>query len=406
MSKAIISNIYPSTYRRLRTLFAGIFRRFCWPVFLSALALTCIGIVAIYLAERPSPGSLSEMTFGERLLSQSYLRQLLFLIVGLGLFFLLVSLNYRKIGHYAYLIFALSIVLLIAVRLAPPAQRNADVHRWFALGPLRLQPSELAKISFILALAWYLRFSKSYRRFLGFLWPFSFALVPMALIVIQPDLGTSLLFLPTLIAVLFAAGARKRHIAVVLLMGLLSLPLLWWKMPDYQKSRIVGWLKQGQQSMRSGPGYQLERSLIAIGSGGPYGQLWAQAEMIENNLLVFDHTDFIFAVIAAQAGLAGTSLILTLYLILFGFGLRIAKLNYDPFGRLVAVGVVAMLATQTIVNISMTVGLLPITGMTLPFVSYGGSSLWTCLIALALLINVGKHRSFSFAQKPFEFASE
>jgi rod shape determining protein RodA len=369
------------------------------------MALACVGILAIYLAERPEAGVQSNLPLWKLMLTQYHLKQLLFLITGLAMFFFLVALDYRKIGRYSYLFFSITIVLLIAVRFLH-VPHVTGTRRWFALGPLRLQPSELAKIAFILALAWYLRFRRNYRTFLGFLLPFTFTLVPMGLIVVQPDLGTSLLFLPTLIAVLFAAGARKRHLMAVVLMGLLSLPLLWCRMPDYQKSRILGWLRQGSRSVRSGPGYHLDRSLIAIGSGGPYGQPWARAEMIENELLVFDHTDFIFAVIAAQTGLVGTSAVLLLYLIIFGFGLRVAKVNYDPFGRLVAVGVVAMLAAQTVVNISMTVGLLPVTGMTLPFVSYGGSSLWACLIALALLINVGKYRPFSFAQRPFEFASE
>ncbi len=405
MSKAIVTNIYPSTYRRLRRILGKVFRRFCWPIFLAAMALACVGILAIYLAERPEAGVQSNLPLWKLMLTQYHLKQLLFLITGLAMFFFLVALDYRKIGRYSYLFFSITIVLLIAVRFLH-VPHVTGTRRWFALGPLRLQPSELAKIAFILALAWYLRFRRNYRTFLGFLLPFTFTLVPMGLIVVQPDLGTSLLFLPTLITVLFAAGARKRHLMAVVLMGLLSLPLLWCRMPDYQKSRILGWLRQGSRSVRSGPGYHLDRSLIAIGSGGPYGQPWARAEMIENELLVFDHTDFIFAVIAAQTGLVGTSAVLLLYLIIFGFGLRVAKVNYDPFGRLVAVGVVAMLAAQTVVNISMTVGLLPVTGMTLPFVSYGGSSLWACLIALALLINVGKYRPFSFAQRPFEFASE
>ena len=327
------------------------------------------------------------------------------MLFGLLLFFVVVVFDYRRIGRYAYLLFGVSIVLLIVVGWMPPAG-NTGVRRWLTFGSVRLgQPSELAKIAFILALAWYLRFSKSYRTFLGFLLPFAFALVPMYLIVKEPDLGTSLLFLPTLLAMLFAAGARKRHIAVVFLLALMSLPLLWWKMPPYQKSRIVGWLKQGQPSVSAGSGYQLNRSLIAIGSGGLYGQPWRRAELIEHDLLIHDHTDFIFAVIAAQFGLLGTSAVLSLYLILFACGLRIAQTNYDPFGRLLAVGVVAMLATQTVINIAMTLGLLPVTGMTLPFVSYGGSSLCASLIAVALLISVGKHSSLSLAQRPFEFDS-
>jgi len=398
MSRAVVSNIAPGFFQQLRSLRAKVFRGFSWPVFLSVLALACIGLLAIYLTDRTAVQSSS------RFFDVFCLRQLIFLFVGLALFFPLVVFDYRRIGRYSYYFFAVSLGLLVLVRLLPPAT-SMRVHRWFTLGSVGLQPSEPAKIAFILALAWYLRFRKSYRRFWGFLLPFVFALVPMLLIVIQPDLGTSLLFLPTLIIVLFAAGARKRHIAVVFVMGLFSLPLVWLKMPDYQRSRIVGWLKQGQRSMRTGPGYQLDRSLITIGSGGLYGQPWAQADMIEHNMLINDHTDFIFAVIAAQAGLLGTLLVLSLYLILFGFGLRIAQANYDPFGRLLAVGIVAMLATQTMINIAMTIGLLPITGITLPFLSYGGSSLWSCLLAVALLINVGKHRSLLLGQRPFEFSS-
>ncbi|NIA07085.1 MAG: FtsW/RodA/SpoVE family cell cycle protein [Actinobacteria bacterium] len=403
MSRAVISNITPGLYRRFRWLLAKVFRRLSWPVFLSVLALTSIGVLSIYLTDRSAVDRLSQLPLWNLVLHVRYLRQLLFLVVGLMMFFPLVVFDYRRLGHYSYYLFGASLVLLVLILLLPPAV--GGVHRWFVLGPLRLQPSELAKITFIIALAWYLRFSRSYRRFWGFFLPFGFALVPMSLILIQPDLGTSLLFLPVLLTMLFAAGARKRHIGLVFLMGLLAMPVFWLKMPEYQKSRIFGWLKQGERSIRAGPGFQLDRSLIAVGSGGLYGHPWGQAEMIEHNLLIYDHTDFIFAVICAQAGLLGALLVLTLYLILFGFGLRVARANYDPFGRLLAVGLVAMLATQTVINISMTIGLLPITGMTLPFISYGGSSLWSCLIATALLINVGKHRPLLWGQKPFEFGS-
>ena len=405
MSPAVVSNITLSPFRRLQNLLNKLFKRFSWLIFLSLLALAAIGILAIYLADHPSPQPVPSSQPWKLILDNRYLLQLTFLLFGLLLFFFLVVFDYRRIGRYSYFFFGAAVVLLIVVRLLPPAP-GTKVHRWLAVGPVRLgQPSELAKIAFILALAWYLRFRKSHRTFVGFLLPFAFALVPMFLIVIEPDLGTSLLFLPTLIVVLFAAGARKRHIAAVFLLGLLALPVLWLTMDDYQQSRIVGWLKQGQQSVRASSGYQLNRSLIAIGSGGLYGQPFRRAELIEHDLLIHDHTDFIFAVIAAQFGLVGTSAVLSLYLILFAFGLRIAQTNYDPFGRLLAVGIVAMLATQTVINIAMTLGLLPVTGMTLPFVSYGGSSLCASLIAAALLISVGKHSSLSLAQRPFEFDS-
>ena len=404
MSRAVVSNITPGFFRRLRSLLAKVFAGFSWPVFLSALALASIGVLAIYLTDRFAIDECRHLPAWKIVFGVLHLRQLLFLLVGLVMFFPLVVVNYRRIGPYSYYVFAFCVGLLILVRLLPPTT-SARVHRWFILGPVRLQPSEFAKIAFILALAWCLRFRKSYRRFWGFLLPFTFALVPMYLILKQPDLGTSLLFLPTLIMVLFAAGARKRHIALVFLMGLFSLPAFWQKMDPYQQARVFGWLNQGQESIRSGTGFQLDRSLISIGSGGFFGQPWRKAEMIERNLLIHDHTDFIFAVIAAQTGLLGALFVLLLYLILFAFGLRIAQTNYDPFGRLLAVGIVAMLATQTIINIAMTIGLLPITGMTLPFVSYGGSNLWSCLIATALLINVGKHRGLLMGHKPFEFKS-
>ena len=404
MSRAVISNITPGLYRRVRWLLAKVFRGLSWPVFLSVLALASIGVLAIYLTDRSAVDRLNHLPLWNLILHVRHLRQLLFLVVGLMMFFPLVVFDYRRLGHYSYYLFAASLVLLIFVLLLPPATKDG-VHRWFVFGPLRLQPSELTKISFILALAWYLRFSRSYRRFWGFFLPFGFALVPMCLILVQPDLGTSLLFLPTLLMMLFAAGARKRHIGLVFLMGLLAVPVFWLTMEDYQRGRIFGWLRQSEQSIRAGPGFQLDRSLIAVGSGGWFGHPWGQAEMIEHNLLIYDHTDFIFAVICAQAGFLGALMVLTLYLILFGFGLRIARANYDPFGRILAVGLVSMLATQTVINISMAIGLLPITGMTLPFISYGGSSLWSCLIATALLINVGKHRPLLWGQKPFEFAS-
>jgi cell division protein FtsW (lipid II flippase) len=314
-------------------------------------------------------------------------------------------------------------------------------HRWIDLKVIKIQPSEFAKITYILALAWYLRYRDNYRRLSGLLGPFVMTVIPMALIFLEPDLGTSLLFLPTLYFMLFMAGAKLRHLLGIVALGavLMLLPTprhLKPEMPSteqvnrrllaytvvksggkeyavsavplsviggYQVSRIVGWLWQDSDKLAKREAYQLQMSKTLVACGG-----WAGLSKGDDTFyyllpdLPEAQTDFIFSVVGGRWGVLGGLGMLLLYATIFLFGLEIATKTYDPFGRLLAVGVVGMMFSQLMINISMTIGLLPVTGMTLPLISYGGSSLLVNCAALGLLINISRRRPILIGPHPFE----
>jgi cell division protein FtsW (lipid II flippase) len=313
------------------------------------------------------------------------------------------AVSYRLLRFFAWPLFGVSLVLLVAVYFLPA--RNGS-HRWIYLGPVNLQPSELAKLAYILTLADYLMYRRNYRRFTGLFVPFVLTLIPVGLILREPDLGTSLVFFPILFAMLFAAGARPRHLTAVCLMGLFCLPALWWGMSAEQKSRVVTLFTQqdGGPAPR-GDGYHLHQSKQVLAFGGPYGSQWAGMTMThpEAYHLPAGRTDFIFCLIGERFGLAGTLSVMLLYAVLLARGLLIAGATREPFGRLLAVGIVALLAAQAIINTGMTVGLMPITGLTLPLISYGGSSLLATCLALGLLINIGLRPGYEISSEPFRF---
>lgn len=298
--------------------------------------------------------------------------------------------------------------------------------RWLRIGTatryLQVQPSEFCKLIYILALAWYLRYRSNYRNFRALIGPFALTVLPMVLILLEPDLGSVVLMMPILFAMLFVAGAKVKHLLIIILLAVAASPLLWHYMEEYQRIRISSvalqnrWIQKkaeqypalgkvlvGKQfsakQWRDDWGYHLMRSKYAIASGGAKGYGFRRGPFIKYDFLPTRHNDFIFAIIAHQWGFWGCLGLLGLYVIIIGCGLEIAGNNTDPFGRLLAAGIVIMFAVEIIVNVSMTMGLMPITGLTLPLVSYGGSSLLVNMAAVGLLNNVGRCRPFSVAPK-------
>jgi rod shape determining protein RodA len=340
----------------------------------------------------------------------NYNRQVMWILIGIGAFVAVNLVDYRHLGHVSYLLFGLSLLLLAAVLAGKYLVKTDKIpmingaYRWIKLGPMQMQPSEMAKLAYILALAWYLRLRSNYRRFGGLIGPFVLTLLPIGLILKEPDLGTVLLFLPILFTLLFIAGARIRHLAIILLLGMAMAYPFYTMMPTYQKNRIKVLLNQNTDNPNwlRNEGYQLDQSKNYIALGGLTGQGWGAQGLLRYDL-PHGHNDFIFALIGHQWGLLGASFILLLYILLIVGGIEIAANQPEPFGRLIAVGVCTLFATQMFINIGMTLGLMPITGMTLPFVSYGGSSLVSSFLALGLLINVARHRSYKGCHQPFEF---
>ena len=394
----------------------------------STLALIAIGIAAIYSVGHPAEPSPASQT-GD--LSNFWKKQLIFAAIAMVGFIAANLVNYRRFGAVSYWIYA-SVLLLLGVLLIgrylvdiPFIPEINNAHRWIRIHPKlpQIQPSEFCKLAYILALAWYLRYRSNYRNFRALIGPFALTLLPMILILLEPDLGTVLLMMPVLFAMLFVAGAKVKHLLIIVFMGVMVSPVLWYFMKLEQRTRISSvllqssWIRQkaeqhpalgnilvGRQfstkQWKNDWGFHLIRSKFAVASGGTKGNGFRKGPFIKYNFLPARHNDFIFAVIAHQWGLLGCLALLGLYVVIVGCGLEIAVHNTDPFGRLLAVGIVAMFVVEVIVNISMTVGLMPITGLTLPFVSYGGSSLLVSTTSIGLLNNVGRCRPFTVARKP------
>lgn len=416
----------------------------------AALLLVCIGIITIYtighpannavnsaddsgIAAGPNDGGLSEPTEH----AGKWKKQLAYAGAGLICLGLVNVFNYQRLGPVSYPLYAvilvmLSLLLVDRVVNLPFVHERLGIRRWFKIGfGFVIQPSEFCKIGYILALAWYLRFRDNYRTFKGLVGPFALTLLAMVLILLEPDLGTTLLMMPILFAMLFVAGAKIKHLVIILCMGLAVSPIMWHFMEAYQRARISSVLLQNKavfnaakehpklgkillgedyrlklRNWKSDEGFQLVNSKRAIASGGLGGYGFARgpyAQHLTYLKLPEPHNDLIFSMIAHQFGLWGCALVIIAYITIIACAIELSWLNIEPFGRLVAVGIAAMFAVQVLVNVGMTLGLMPITGLTLPLVSYGGSSMVANLIAIGLLNNIGRHRPFSVAKKPFEF---
>ena len=369
----------------------GGLRRVPWTILICVTALVTVG--------------LSGIVRGDELAGRSNFlgRQLVWIVLSIAVMLLAVRFPYRSLRPLSYPMFAINLLLLVVVYFMPA--RNG-AHRWIPLGFMDVQPSELAKLTFMMALAHYLMYRRNYRRLTGLFVPFAIALIPVALILREPDLGTSLVFLPVLFAMLFAAGARPRHLMLVVLGGVCVLPVLWMGMSAEQKSRVVTLFVQTDGGRApKGDGYHLHQSKQVLALGGVWGSQLEGMALDDPAAyhLPAGRTDFIFCLIGERWGLAGTILTLVTYAVLFARGLWIAAGTREPFGRLLAVGIVSLLATQTIINSAMTVGLMPITGMTLPLMSYGGSSLISTALGLGLLINIGMRPGYEMTPEPFLF---
>ena len=369
------------------------YHRFPAVIVFAALALVVVGLSAI--------------ARGDELynLGEFAPRQQLWAALGAVVFVAAAVWPYQRLRWISYPIYGGCLLLLVLVFFMPAKNYS---HRWIPLGLMDFQPSEIAKLAFIAALARYLMHRESFRTWRGLVIPFLLALVPIALILKEPDLGTALLFLPVLFAMLFAAGAKARHLATVAMLGVLASPLLWMEMSAEQKSRIVSVFTQktGGEAPR-GDGYHLHQSKTVLALGGVFGSektgmpVWSRRAYH----LPESRTDFVFCLVGERWGLLGCLAVLILYCVLFARGLLIAGETRDPYGRLLAVGIVALIGSQVLINTAMTVGLLPITGMTLPLMSYGGSSLLTMCLALGLLVNVAMRPMTDAVSEPFQFAS-
>ena len=385
---------------------------------LATLALIVIGLVILYTA-----------TFGDQSgLPHLFGRQLAYAAGGLILLILAASLSPRVHFAFSYLFYIICCLLLLGVLIWGDPTKGAA--RWINLGILSFQPSEPAKLALVLALARLVTDKKfDPRKASHLLRAAIMALIPLALVIAQPDLGTSIVFAAIFLSVIIAAGIPYAHLLILispvlaalasvhiislvlyivllltftwrmrLRLGLLVLiilanlaisvgtPQLWNQLKPYQKNRLVSFIHP--EASPKGAGYQVIQSKVAIGSGGLVGKGLGQGSQTQLKFLPEQHTDFIFSVIGEELGWAGATVALALFSLLIYRGFRAAQMTKGRYSVLVCVGLISMLTTHIFINIGMTVGLMPVTGLPLPLLSYGGSFLWTILIAIGLILGI------------------
>ena len=351
------------------------------------LLLATLGVVAVGLPYLHSADPLS------------FNRQLFWAAAGVAAMIGAMGVDYRILLRSAYGAYALTLALLVLVLLLPDVRGARSWIRLPGVG-FNIQPAELAKIALILVLARHLMHRETQVTIRGLVAPFLLTLLPMGLVLKQPDLGSAILLPPLLFAVVFAGGARVFHLAAIAGAGALSAVPLWlYLLKPYQQNRILAFLHPELYEAREA--YQLIMSRIAIGSGGLFGEGLRNGRLNELDLLPDKHTDFIFGVIAEEGGFVIAILLLALYLVIVLDGLLIAYHTREPGGRLLAVGCASLIGTQVLINVGVVTALLPTTGITLPLVSYGGSSMVVSFALIGLLLNVGLRRPLVVAGESF-----
>lgn len=357
-------------------------------VFLSLIGISVIGLTRPELAARQS----------------------IFLLVGIGAALLVCVVPPRLMRNLSWFILAASIILLVFV-LLPFVPRWLVTPRngsraWINLGAADFQPSEVAKIAFILCTAQWYSLRGSPRALGDLLFPCALAAVLVGLIVLEPDLGSALLFAPTLLAMTVVAGMRLRYLVLAGLLAAALVPIGYFGvLKPYQRARIDAIIAQiqGDDRYETTIGFQGWRAMRLVGAGGMFGHDAARAKaLVEFNRLPEEHNDMVFAVVACRYGVVGALAVLAAYGVFAAGALGMALVARDGFCKLVAVGIGALLVSQMTVNIGMTVGLLPITGVTLPFTSYGGSSLLSCWMLTGILLGIGIRPPLVGEKDPFD----
>ena len=292
--------------------------------------------------------------------------------------------------RYAYVIYALCLMLLIGVEVMGFIGMGAK--RWVDIGGINLQPSELMKLATILALARYFHSInfQDINRPLLLLPPVLLIMVPAAFILRQPNLGTATILIAVGSIIAFMAGVRARYFLIIVVLGLMAAPVGWHFLHDYQKQRVMTFLHPEDDPL--GAGYNIMQSMIAIGSGGFFGKGFMQGSQGQLDFLPEKHTDFIFTMLAEEFGFLGCFVILSLYMMLIGYGVAIGLRCRHVFGSLLAIGVSAMIFTHILINMMMVMGLIPVVGVPLPLLSYGGSIMISILVGFGLMQNAYVHR--------------
>ncbi|MGH7815317.1 MAG: rod shape-determining protein RodA [Candidatus Binataceae bacterium] len=358
-----------------------IIQHFDWLLLALTLAVAGIGVICVISASYTGPGK-----EWDRLA----IRQLVWIGAGTVILAAAALIDYRSLEGYAYPFYAAALALLGIVMVVGHATGGS--RRWIDLGFFHLEPSEIAKLAVVLAMARYLREEppKGGWRIRQTIVPVALFAIPAALVFKQPDLGTGLILALVAATLIFVSGLNWRMTAAVALAAMLAAPVGWRFMKPYQRERLVSFMNP--QADPLGAGYHIIQSEIAIGAGGESGKGFLKGTQARLNFLPEESTDFIFSVYAEEFGLAGAMLLLGLYAAIIARGAWIARHARDRFGTLLAVGLVAIVFWQVAINLGMATGMLPVVGITLPMVSYGGSSLIAMMAAMGLLISINMRR--------------
>jgi rod shape determining protein RodA len=315
----------------------------------------------------------------------------IWILGGVMLCLFLVFIPYQLYQRYAYVIYAAMNALLVMVLFIGKSAGGSQ--RWIPIGPLHVQPSEMAKIGLVLCLAKFFHdhHGRKEMRLGDLIVPILLSIVPFLLILRQPDLGTGLILLGTASMMIWFIGIERKIVASVIILGLLSVPVAWkFVLKPYQKDRVISFVQP--EKYANTKGYQIIQSKIAIGSGKTFGKGYLKGTQSKLQYLPKQHTDFVFSNYAEEFGFIGSLILLALYLLFGMMGLNIAITSKEVFSVMAAYGLTAMIMIQTMINLGMELGLLPVVGMTLPFFSYGGTSMLTSFICVGMLMNISMNR--------------
>ena len=350
-----------------------------YPVLIAIVLLTILSVVIISSATHATSPEGSFRTAR---------MQVMWFLAGLVAMFFVISIDYHSFAHWSNVIYVINILVLLLVLFS--GEEGGGAQRWIGIGSFRLQPSEFAKLALVITLSRHLEKKKSLNTLQDLLTVFLHMAVPMMLIARQPDLGTALVLVAMTFGMMFIAGISYKMLAGIISAGILSLPLFWQILKPYQRDRILVFFNPYLDPL--GKGYHVIQSKIAIGSGKLFGKGLYQGTQSQLDFLPVKHTDFIFAVLGEELGFVGGVILISLYFMLLYYSIRAAFKARDLLGTYMVVGVISMWAFQILVNIGMNVGIMPVTGIPLPFMSYGGSSFIMNMMAAGLVLNVGMRR--------------
>ncbi|MBN2514464.1 MAG: rod shape-determining protein RodA [Deltaproteobacteria bacterium] len=358
-----------------------LFVNFDWILLVLVLVISCIGLLNLYSISC----TLTHIS-GKPL----YIKQFYWMLIGLAMMLAAASIDYHFIVRYGYVIYCISLLLLVSVFIQGTATHGSQ--RWLFFWGLSFQPSELMKLTAIIALTKYITENKINEGYhiKSLAIPLAIAGVPCLIIAIQPDLGTALFLAILFFSVILFVGVNRKTLVMFATSGIVLAPLCWFFLKDYQRERILTFLNPERDPL--GSGYHIIQSIIAVGSGGIFGKGFLKGTQSQLKFLPEQQTDFVFSVFAEEWGFLGAIILMFMFLALILWGLKIARNSKDLAGTLIAFGITVFIFWGVFINVGMILGTLPVVGIPLPFLSYGGSSMVVLMTGVGLLMNVSMRR--------------